>query len=261
MILKTEALIIKEQIVGESDKLLTLLTADEGVIKAFARRAKNLKDSKACATSLLSYSRLSIYKGRDKYIIDDASPIEVFFGLRNQITSLSLAQYFCELAVLLVPEEVESREYLRLVLNSISFLANEKKEPLLIKAITELRILSKSGYMPNLVACSECACYENEEWYFFPKTGEITCKNCLGKSCLGESCLGESVTSAILINQSVLTAMRHTIYSDFNKIYSFNLQRPALLSFCKASEEYILNTFGKMPMTLDFFKTINDEKF
>ena len=50
------------------------------------------------ATQLLSYSQFQIYKGKDKYIINDAQPEHVFFGLRSDIERLSLAQYFCELA-------------------------------------------------------------------------------------------------------------------------------------------------------------------
>ena len=94
MQVKTQGLIIREQTVGESDRLVTVLTRDAGVVRAFARRAKNLKDSKSAATQLLCYSRLSIFKGREKYMIDDAEPIEVFFGLRRDIAALSLAQYF-----------------------------------------------------------------------------------------------------------------------------------------------------------------------
>ena len=85
MTFSTEGIIIKEQTVGESDRLVTILTRNEGVIRAFARKAKSLKDNKNSATGLLCYSRLSIYKGREKYIIDSASPIEVFFGLRSDI--------------------------------------------------------------------------------------------------------------------------------------------------------------------------------
>ena len=91
MQVKTQGLIIKEQTIGESDRLVTVLTKDAGVLRAFARRAKNLKDSKSAATQLLCYSHLSVFKGREKYIIDDAEPIEVFFGLRRDIAALSLA--------------------------------------------------------------------------------------------------------------------------------------------------------------------------
>ena len=57
MQVKTQGLIIREQTVGESDRLVTVLTRDAGVVRAFARRAKNLKDSKSAATQLLCYSR------------------------------------------------------------------------------------------------------------------------------------------------------------------------------------------------------------
>lgn len=252
MQVKTEGLIIKEQTVGESDRLVTVLTRDEGVIKAFARRAKNLKDSKNSATGLLSYSRLSIYKGRDKYIIDDASPLEAFFGLRKDIGALSLAQYFCELSALLVPEETntavsDSQEYLRLVLNSLSFLAKGTKPQLLIKAVTELRMLAVSGYMPDLVYCRDCGCYEHEEWAFFARRGFIVCGDCLRAG-------GEPYTR---IPQGVLTAMRHIIYTDFPRIYSFALPLEALELLARVVEDYTVNILGKRPMTLDFYHSIS----
>ena len=40
---KTKGLIIREQTVGESDKLVTVITEDFGLIKAFVRRAKTIK--------------------------------------------------------------------------------------------------------------------------------------------------------------------------------------------------------------------------
>lgn len=40
---KTKGLVIKEQTVGESDRLVTLLTADYGLVNAFVRGAKQLK--------------------------------------------------------------------------------------------------------------------------------------------------------------------------------------------------------------------------
>ena len=42
----TDALIISEMNVGESDRLVTLLTREYGVIKAFAAGAKNIKSKK-----------------------------------------------------------------------------------------------------------------------------------------------------------------------------------------------------------------------
>ena len=170
----TQGLIIKEQAVGESDRLVTILTKDEGVVRAFARRAKNLKDSKNAATGLLCYSRLKLSKGRDTYNVNEAFPIEVFFGLRKDVTALALAQYFCQLAVELVPEGVESSEYLRLVLNALHFLCQGTRPQPLLKAIVELRMVSEAGYMPNLAYCANCGAYQAERMYFKINRGSCT---------------------------------------------------------------------------------------
>ena len=37
----TEGLILREQNIGERDKLVTVLTVDKGIIKGFAKGAKN----------------------------------------------------------------------------------------------------------------------------------------------------------------------------------------------------------------------------
>lgn len=243
---KTQGLIIREKTVGESDRLVTVLTRDEGVVRAFARRAKSLKDSKNSATGILCYSRLNLYKGRDKYIINDAFPIEVFFGLRRDIMSLSLAQYFCELACELVPDGVESEEYLRLVLNGLHFLSSGTKPAALLKPVVELRMLSISGYMPDLICCEACGAYEADRMFFKINRGTIYCEDCyLSK---GDPCVS--------LSRGALSAMRHVIYSDFEKIFSFSLSSEACKEFSAAAEAYMVHTLQKRPKTLDFYNSL-----
>lgn len=228
MQVKTQGLIIREQTVGESDRLVTVLTRDEGVVRAFARRAKNLKDSKNSATGLLCYSRLNLYKGRDKYIINDAFPIEVFFGLRQDIVRLALAQYFCGLSTELIPDGVESGDYLRLVLNALHFLSEGTRPEAVLKPIVELRMLSLAGYMPDLVCCAECGAYEADRMYFKVNRGTIYCQDCYLNN--GDPCA--------VLSRAALTAMRHIIYSDFEKIFSFSISESAQRELTQAAEAY-----------------------
>lgn len=248
MQVKTEGLIIKEQTVGESDRLVTVLTRDSGVLRAFARRAKSLKDSKSAATQLLCYSCLSVFKGREKYIIDDAEPIEVFFDLRRDIGALALAQYFCELSYLLVPEDTDSEEYLRLVLNSLHFLSKGTRPKRMLQAVTELRMLAIAGYMPDLVACADCAAYESDPMYFMPDSGIIRCKDCFQGT----------NEPYIALPPGVLMAMRHIVFSDFKKLYAFSLPEGALKVLTAATESYMVRTLHNVPRTLDFYKTFLD---
>lgn len=231
---------------GESDRLVTVLTRDQGVVRAFARRAKNLKDSKNSATGLLCYSRLNLYQGRDKYIINDAFPIEVFFGLRQDIVRLALAQYFCGLSTELVPDGVESGDYLRLVLNALHFLSEGSRPEELLKPIVELRMLSLSGYMPDLVCCAQCGAYEADRMYFKVNRGVIYCQDCYLNN--GDPC--------VALSRAALTAMRHIIYSDFEKIFSFSIPPGARKELLAASEAYTVSVLQKRPKTLDFYNSL-----
>lgn len=248
MNVKTQGLIIREQPVGESDRLVTVLTRDEGVVRAFARRAKNYKDSKNSATGLLCFSRLDLYKGRETYIISAAYPIESFFGLRRDITALSLAQYFCQLSAELIPEGSPAGESLRLVLNALHFLSEGRKSPGLLKPLVELRMLSLAGYMPDLVGCGGCGAYECPRMHFWIDRGQIFCRDCW-KPEYGR---------ALALGPGALMGMRHIIYSPFEKLFSFSLSAAALEEVRAAAEAYMLAVVQKELTSLSFYKSIEE---
>lgn len=244
---RTEGLIIKEQNIGEQDKLVFALTKSNGVIKAFVRGAKNIKNQKCASTSLLSYSRLTIYKGRDSYIIGDAQTIRIFSKLRSDVKKMCLAQYFCELALTICPREQKADSFLSLILNSLYLLGEEKRSAELIKPCFEMRLASMAGYMPDLRMCRECGEYCPDTMYFLPKIGMLECATCHNKN-------GEI---AIELNPSTLTALRHTVYADDDKLFSFSLSEQGLEVLNQASESYLKYRFEKDFKTLTFYKMIS----
>lgn len=240
----TKGLIIKEQNIGEQDKLVTVLTADMGIVKAFVRGAKNIKSKKQSATSLLCYSKLTLYTGKDSYIIDEAECIEVFFGLRNDIEKLALAQYFAELAYELSPQQTDANEYLRVILNSLYMVSNSKRPDLQIKAITELRLLSLSGYMPNLVACERCGEFETPTMYFDMEHGLLYCENCA------------SYNALMALKLDAVSAMRHIIFSKLEKLYNFKLDANTLEDLSYVTESYLKIKTERKYKTLDFYNSL-----
>ena len=93
--LMTDGLILREyDTLAEADRFVAILTRDKGIVRASARGAKRMKSRSGSATQPLCYARLSLIPGRDKYIIEDAQPIEVFFSLRQDVERFALAQYF-----------------------------------------------------------------------------------------------------------------------------------------------------------------------
>ncbi|MCR4615048.1 MAG: DNA repair protein RecO [Clostridiales bacterium] len=242
MHMNTEGLIIRENSTGESDRVVTILTRDYGVLRAFARGAKKTKSSMQSGTQMLCYSKLSLFRGADAYIVDSAEPIEVFFKLRENIERLALAQYFCELAGELSPEYEGSEEQLRLVLNALHFLASGKKPQPMLKAVVELRLMCLAGYMPNLVGCDGCGKFEDKTMFFNPAEGLIFCPDCSG--------------SGIELDMGILTAMRFICYSSGNKLFSFGLPDKSFSKLSEVTEEYLRNRISRKFKTLDFYNTL-----
>lgn len=247
MTIKTDGIVIREQTTGEQDRLITVLTRQMGVIKAFVNGGRNPKNKNASSTGLLCYSDFTFDKTRkDVYIVRESTPEQVFFKLRENIVSLSLAQYFAEITYELSPREEKADEFLSLILNALYLLSEHKKDDVLIKSVMELRLMSLAGYMPNIVSCAGCGMYESERMYISTFTGELFCENCKGNE------------KAYCINMGVLSAMRHICFSEDGKIFSFSLSKDGLSALSKFTERYLKSVTAKKYKTLDFYKMMTD---
>lgn len=245
---KTKGLILRQQNIGERDRLVWALTESHGIVRAFVRGAKNIKSPKSAGTGLLSYSDLSFFEGRESYTIDEATALNQFIGLRSDIENMSLAQYFCELCLNLCPTGQEADEYLRLMLNSLYLLSEHKRPPLQVKVCFEMRLISMTGYLPDLVMCADCGVYEAPEMVFVPHTGKLYCKDCANKNGV----------QGFRLPIAAITALRHTVYADFDKLFSFSLKDELLNPLSLVSERYIAQMSQKDYPTLQFYKQITN---
>ena len=221
--------------------LVTLLTADFGLVKAFVRRAKQLKSRLNSATTLFAYCDFSLYRSKDAFIVDDAVPIEVFFNLRQDIDRLTLAQYFAQLAYELSAEEQPQDELLRLTLNSLHLLCKGEKSITQIKAVFEFRALCLGGYMPSVLACDHCGTYETPLMYFDTMEGRIYCENC-------------PKAGAVPVPKNVVTAIRFICLTEPTKIFSFSLSEENISLLGSIAEKYTLTRIQRRLSALEFYK-------
>ena len=247
MKIKTEGLLIKQQNIGEQDKLVTVLTKDLGVIRAFVRGAKNIRSPKSAATGLLCYSNITLFQNKEKYIIDDASVIEMFFDLRKDVVKSSLAQYFCELAAFICPEGQSASSQLSLILNALYLLTKDTKPESLIKACVEMRLCSLSGYMPDLIMCKDCGAYEKESMFFSLQGGGLKCHQCF---------MQKPSPNALELNLSLVHALRHIVFSEDKKVFSFSLPEELLEKLSYVTESYTARIIERDLKTLHFYKTM-----
>ncbi len=242
-----EALVIKEMSVGESDRLVTLFTRNDGLIRAFVSGAKQVKSKKGAATSLLTLGSYTLLKKRDTYKIYDAAPIRLFFSAKGELEVLALSQYFCELAAVFA-EPTGGGEFFRLILNSLYFLTEKKRYPPLIKALTELRTAGLAGYMPNLVACRGCGKFEDDRMFFDVLNGSLFCPDCKNQS-----------QDLLAINRTILSAMRHIVYADFAKLYAFSVPHDAAKALSELTGRYLTLQSDHRFAALEFYSQITAE--
>ncbi len=242
----TEGLVIKEMNVGENDRLVTIFTKEQGIIKAFASGAKGIKSKKGAATSLLTYGSFAIKNKNGSLRIYEATPITLFFGAGSDIEVLTLSQYFCELADCFAVNGNNNAEFLRLILNSLHFLTVKKRFPPLIKAITELRTAVISGYAPNLIACFGCGKFEDDVMYFNALEGIITCGGCQRQG------------NCFAADRTMVSALRHIVYSDFSRLYNFEIPDDRAKMLSEITSAYLLAQTDHRFKTLDFYNSVKE---
>lgn len=247
MQIKTDGVVLSRHRI-EDDRILTLLTRDQGVMTAFANGANRVKTRLSASTELLCYSQFVLFSGRGRHVVDTADSLRIFFRLREDLNKLSLASYLAELAKELAPQKQEAPQELSLLLNCLSFIEDEKRDLPILKAIFELRLLTLAGYMPNLVACRTCAVFEKADMLFFPLAGELVCGDCA---------TADERQTGTPVAPGVLAAMRHIIYAPPEKLFSFKLSPGGTTRLAAVCEQYLLAMLEKMPPTLEFYKSLS----
>lgn len=246
MNLTVSGMVLRVRPSGDNDRLCTILTDTRGVINAYARGAKNMKNKNSTATAQFVYGNFELYRRKEYYIIDESQYEELYTGLRDDIIRLSVAQYLCQLTMELVPDEQPAQDYLTLMRAALYYLSENTRPSLLVKAAAEMRMMSMAGYMPDLVMCPECGRYEADTMYFIPRTGQIKC----------ESCGTGGNEFGVALGIGAMTAMRHSVYAELKKLFAFSLNEQSLKQFSKASESFVLSRLEKSLTTLEFLRTM-----
>lgn len=242
----TNALVLREVRYKEADKMLTLLTASDGKLSAKARGALRKGSKISAATQQLTYAQLTMFQNKGRWTVNEASVIEPFKGLREDIGSFALGCYFAECIEAFGVEQQADAALLQLGLNSLYALSRGLYAPELIKAAFELRLMCMSGYEPNLYHCSVCGSEAPEKPFLDLENGGLCCKKCRGIA---------TGATAELCNDS-LGALRYIAAAPAKQLFSFKLGEGARGRLSDAAERYMLSHAERGFSTLNYWKKV-----
>ncbi len=237
--------VLRQTETKEADKILTVLTAEKGKVSVIARGARRKGSRLAATAQLLAYSEMTVYESRGWYMLTEGSTLQLFPGLRTDVERLALASYFAELTETVTQEGEPAEEILPLLLNALYALGELKKDPLLVKAAFELRLLSLAGFTPLLTECARCGGEMVSGGFLDAAEGGAVCPDCGGAG------FGLSALSA-----AALMAAQYVIAADPKKLYAFSLPEADLRQLSKAAESFALTQLERGFRTLDFYRSL-----
>ena len=143
--IKTTGIIIKRIDVGEADKILTIMTHDQGKIQVKAKGVRKITSHRSSHVDLFNHTEVSLYKSTRMPILTEAQTIESYSDIKNDLTKVGLAYHICELIDGLCPENQENREAFFLLKDLLDELSTSRNLGQLIHDF-EIRLLQNLGY-------------------------------------------------------------------------------------------------------------------
>ncbi len=246
MYVTTKGLVLRQTRYKEADRILTLLTTDQGKLTVKARGALRKGSRMSAASQELCYGEFTLFGNRGRWTADEGSTIEQFLGLREDIAQLALGAYFAELLDTVCPEEQPAGPALQLALNALYALSRGVYGPEHVKAVFELRLMCLEGFQPEVAACGVCGRTEPDGPMFSPGSGMVHCAGC------APGALGASVA----LDGEALSAMRHIVSAPAKKEFSFAIPDDSLERLGRATELFARYQLEKSFYSLDYWKSV-----
>lgn len=238
-----KGLVVREVNTGEADKIITVLTAEEGKISIAAKNARRAKNSLSSGTQLLCFSDYMLFKGKELYNMSSCEVIESNYEIRNDIVKLTYCSHILELIVDNVQEGEPSEKILQLLLNTLYVIAKTDRSLELITRVFEFRFMSLLGYEPHVTSCINCDKTDDEKMYFDIDSSGLVCSDCVNRK-----------GRVILLLPGTVKALKYIMCINPQKLYNFSLLDDSIKELSVLSKRYIKEHIGKEYNKLDFLK-------
>lgn len=149
--LELHGVVTRHRPVGESDWLVTLISAERGRINAFARGARRPGTKLSGNVEPFCFGTFVVYEGRGSFVIAETKIDHYFETLRTDLEKASYGTYFLEFASHFTGENMEAADICNLLYLTLKVLsAKERLRPYpLVRCVFELRMYVEEGLFPG----------------------------------------------------------------------------------------------------------------
>lgn len=179
--IKTLALILKKQNIGETDRIVTVFSPTLGKKRVIARAVRRTTSKLAGHLDTFMLSQLILTEDADLPKVTSAVLIESFENVRESLPKLERAFAVSKIVERVILEDVSQQSIFQLTLDALSRINSDEAWP-----TTWLMFLSELAHRLGLQVtdfhCSVCAKEIRDRCYWLPNDRIFRCQECAATS-------------------------------------------------------------------------------
>ncbi|MGL6235468.1 MAG: DNA repair protein RecO [Segniliparus sp.] len=171
--------VLRNHQLGEADRIVTLLTRENGLVRAVAKGVRRTRSKFGARLEPFSCVDVQLYQGRSLDVITQAVTLDA----NSEDITADYGKYttgcaILETATLLAgPQGAPAQDLHTLTRGALAALRKGEKPRDLILAAFFLRAMGHAGWMPALLDCARCGA-EGPHRAFHPRAGGAVCPLC-----------------------------------------------------------------------------------
>ena len=173
---KAQGIVLGSFKLGEADKILTILTQEEGKVRAVAKGVRRTKSRFGARLEPFTHVDLMLYRGRNLDTVTQAEIIQPFRRLREDFGLFSAGEAMLEAADKVAEEHERNVRLFLLLRKGLQALDGSPADPAAVTESYLLKLLALSGFGPILGACA--ACGAEPVVRFSNDQGGTVCESC-----------------------------------------------------------------------------------
>jgi DNA repair protein RecO (recombination protein O) len=157
-LIETDAIVLRSIKLGEADKIATVLTSHEGVVRGVARGARRLKSKFGASLEPFTLVQLTFFEKetRELVSITRAEITKSYFDLTRDDTVFVALEYLAGLILEFAPLRAPDERFYRMLRACLEALAKSPAEAKWISRYGEVWTLKLAGFLPDPSNCGTC---------------------------------------------------------------------------------------------------------
>ncbi len=181
-LVETNAIVLKNYSLSESDKIVLFLTQNHGLVRGVAKGARRLKSRFGSGLEPLSIVTLGYFEKEQRELvsINNVELQESHFTKASNVNLLTRFSYLIGLLTEFLPPNDPDEVLFRMT--RACLVAVETNNLDFITIYFEIWLLKQSGYLPSFSKCFKCdKTFDASDNQIFTNLFEVACFNCVKK--------------------------------------------------------------------------------